>query len=151
METLRTVDPSKSEQELENAAFEDTMHGGKIPERPVGYGLGVRKSDVYGVHGVLRKKGYGKVRERTVVMESVKEEVSALSKKNEKLEKENEKLQAQVKENNFLLTTFIGQFSQFVGQVRTGTASTEALSLAQQVLGMAHQRVVQRDKGATKE
>ncbi|XP_056688608.1 uncharacterized protein [Spinacia oleracea] len=27
METLRTVDPSKSEQELENAAFEDTMHG----------------------------------------------------------------------------------------------------------------------------
>ncbi|KNA12597.1 hypothetical protein SOVF_124390 [Spinacia oleracea] len=81
IEMLRTVDPSKSEQEIENAAFEDTMHCGKIPERPVGYGLGVRKSDIYGVHGVIRKQGYGKVRERTVVMESVKEEVSAISKK----------------------------------------------------------------------
>ncbi|XP_056686544.1 uncharacterized protein [Spinacia oleracea] len=46
VESLKIVDPSKSQQELENEAFEDTMHGGKVPERPVGYGLGVRKSDV---------------------------------------------------------------------------------------------------------
>ncbi|KNA08591.1 hypothetical protein SOVF_161270, partial [Spinacia oleracea] len=135
---LKTVDPTKPEQELENAAFEDTMHGGQILVRPVRYGLGVRKSDVYGVHGVLRKQGYEKVRERTVVMESVKEDVSALSKKNETLEKENGKLQAQVKENSFLLTTLIGQFAQLVGH--TGTASTESLRLAQEVLSMSHNR-----------
>ncbi|KNA10525.1 hypothetical protein SOVF_143670, partial [Spinacia oleracea] len=142
IEMLKTIDPSKPEQELENAAFEDTMHGGNIHVRPLGYGLGVRKSDVYGVHGVLRKQGYGKVRERTVVMESVKEDVSALSKKNETLEKENGKLQAQVKENSFMLTTLIGQFAQLVGQVRTGTASTESLRLAQEVLSMSHNRVI---------
>ncbi|KNA07318.1 hypothetical protein SOVF_173020, partial [Spinacia oleracea] len=113
---------------------------GQISVRPVGYGLGVRKSDVYGVHGVLRKQGYGKVRERNVVMESVKEDVLALSKKNETLEKENGKLQAQVKENSFLLRTLIGQFAQLVGQVRTGTASTESLRLAQEVLSMSHNR-----------
>ncbi|XP_056696864.1 uncharacterized protein [Spinacia oleracea] len=114
IEMLKTIDPTKPEQELGNAAFEDTMHGGQIPVRPVGYGLGVQKSDVYGVHGVLRKQGYGKVRERTVVMESVKEDVSALSKKNVTLEKENGKLQAQV--------------NQLVGQVRTGTTSINRIS-----------------------
>ncbi|KNA08412.1 hypothetical protein SOVF_162860, partial [Spinacia oleracea] len=140
VESLKNVDPSKSQQELENEAFEDTMRGGKVPECLVDHGLGVRKSDVYGVHGVVRKNGYGKVRHRTVVMENVKEEVSAINKKNKTLEKENGKLQDQVKENNWLLKTLIGQFAQRVGQVRTGTASTKALDCAQQVLGMAHKR-----------
>ncbi|KNA18063.1 hypothetical protein SOVF_074320 [Spinacia oleracea] len=44
------------------------------------------------------------------------------------------------------LTILINIFVQLVGQVRTGSASKEALDCAQQVLGMAHKRIVQRDK-----
>ncbi|KNA21962.1 hypothetical protein SOVF_038530 [Spinacia oleracea] len=107
VESLKNADPSKSQQEIGNEAFEDTMHGG-----------------------------------RTVVMENVKEEVSAINKKNETLEKENGKLQEQVEENNWLLKTLFGQFAQLAGQVRTGTASTTTLECAQQVLGMTHKRVI---------
>uniref|UniRef100_A0A803NCL7 Uncharacterized protein n=1 Tax=Chenopodium quinoa TaxID=63459 RepID=A0A803NCL7_CHEQI len=57
VEELRILYPSKSQQELEDEAFEQTMHGGEIPDRSTGYGLGVRKNDIYGVHALLRKDG----------------------------------------------------------------------------------------------
>ncbi|XP_021747852.1 uncharacterized protein LOC110713707 [Chenopodium quinoa] len=81
VEELRMVHPKLSEQELEHEAFQQTMYGNEIPDHPVGYELGVKKGDIYGVRGVLRKEGYGKVQKRTIVMDSVKEEVNALHKK----------------------------------------------------------------------
>uniref|UniRef100_A0A803LY54 Uncharacterized protein n=1 Tax=Chenopodium quinoa TaxID=63459 RepID=A0A803LY54_CHEQI len=141
VEQLRLINPSKSQQELEDEAFELTMHGGEIPDRPTGYGLGVRKSDIYGVHALLRKDGSRRIKQRTVVMDSnVKEEMSALHKKNEVLEKENEKLKDQVQENNILLKTLIGQFSQIVGGVNDGKGSTELLNCAKSVLGVTNQQ-----------
>ncbi|XP_021755723.1 uncharacterized protein LOC110720933 isoform X2 [Chenopodium quinoa] len=143
VEQLRLINPSKSQQELEDEAFELTMHGGEIPDRPTGYGLGVRKSDIYGVHALLRKDGSRRIKQRTVVMDSnVKEEMSALHKKNEVLEKENEKLKDQVQENNILLKTLIGQFSQIVGGVNDGKGSTELLNCAKSVLGVTNQQVM---------
>ncbi|KAL2922066.1 Translation initiation factor IF-2 [Bienertia sinuspersici] len=87
------------------------MYQDEIPNRPVGYGLGVKKGNIYGVRGVLRKEGYGKI-QRNIVMQSFKEEVATLHIKNNKLEKEKEKLKDQVHENKFLFKTLIGQFSQ---------------------------------------
>ncbi|KAL2905222.1 Vacuolar fusion protein MON1 [Bienertia sinuspersici] len=69
--------PTKSQLELENEAFEEIMYQDEIPDCPVGYGLGVKKGDIYGVRGVLRKEGYEKI-QRNIVMDSFKEEMAAL-------------------------------------------------------------------------
>uniref|UniRef100_A0A803LJ03 Transposase n=1 Tax=Chenopodium quinoa TaxID=63459 RepID=A0A803LJ03_CHEQI len=39
VEELRMIHPKMSEQELEDEAFQQTMYGNEIPDRPVGYGL----------------------------------------------------------------------------------------------------------------
>ncbi|KMS97026.1 hypothetical protein BVRB_7g179420 [Beta vulgaris subsp. vulgaris] len=49
--SLKQAFPSKFDLEHEDEAIEHTMYGGEIPECPVGYGLAVRKGDIYGVHG----------------------------------------------------------------------------------------------------
>uniref|UniRef100_A0A803MU87 Uncharacterized protein n=1 Tax=Chenopodium quinoa TaxID=63459 RepID=A0A803MU87_CHEQI len=143
VEELRLTNPSKSQRELEDEAFELTMHGGEILDRPTGYGLGVRKSNIYGVHALLKKEGPRKNYQRTVVMDNnVKEEMSVLHKKNEVLEKENEKLKDQVQENNTLLKTLNGQFSHIVGGVHDGKSSIELLTCAKSVLGVTNEQVI---------
>ncbi|XP_021725155.1 uncharacterized protein LOC110692465 [Chenopodium quinoa] len=143
VEELRLTNPSKSQRELEDEAFELTMHGGEILDRPTGYGLGVRKSNIYGVHALLKKEGPRKNYQRTVVMDNnVKEEMSVLHKKNEVLEKENEKLKDQVQENNTLLKTLNGQFSHIVGGVHDGKSSIELLTCAKSVLGVTNEQVM---------
>ncbi|XP_048496292.1 uncharacterized protein LOC125495575 [Beta vulgaris subsp. vulgaris] len=132
LESLKEACPSKSDLELDYEAFEHTMYGGEIPERHVGYGLGVRKGDIYGVKGVLNKQ---KVQKRTVVVEKDKEEFSVLK-------KENSLLKAQVQENNSLLKTLVGQISQLVSKVRKGEASSMHLfDCAQEVLEVANEKV----------
>ncbi|KAL2904435.1 Aspartate--tRNA(Asp/Asn) ligase, partial [Bienertia sinuspersici] len=142
VEQLRLKYPTKSQLELENEAFEEIMYQDEIPDRPVGYGLGVKKGDIYGVHGVLRKEGYGKI-QRNILLDSFKEEMAALHQKNDKLEKEKEKPKDQVQQNNFLFKTLIGQFSQVVSAVRQEKSSPELLNCTQELLGMAHQQVIQ--------
>ncbi|XP_021768997.1 uncharacterized protein LOC110733290 [Chenopodium quinoa] len=73
VEELRMMHPKMFEQELEDEAFQQTMYGNEIPDRPVGYGLGVKEGEIFGVRGVLRKEGYGKIQKRNIVMDSVKE------------------------------------------------------------------------------
>ncbi|KAL2905642.1 Excisionase, partial [Bienertia sinuspersici] len=90
-----------------NDFMDDVNAKDEILDRPVGYELGVKKSDIYGVQGVLRKEGYGKI-QRIIVIDSFKEEIVALHTKNDKLEKEKEKLKDQDHENNFLFKTLIG-------------------------------------------
>ncbi|KAL2899895.1 Valine--tRNA ligase, partial [Bienertia sinuspersici] len=128
VEQLRLKYLTKSQLELENEAFEKIMYQDEIPDRPVGYRLGVKKGDIYGVRGVLRKEGYGKI-QRNIVMDSFKEEMAALHKKNDKLEKEKEKLKDQVQENNFFV----------VSVVRLEKSSPELLNCTQELLEMAHQ------------
>ncbi|KAL2904735.1 Alpha-2-macroglobulin, partial [Bienertia sinuspersici] len=50
VEQLRLKYPTKSQLELENEAFEEIMYQDEIPDRPLGYRLGVKKGDIYGVH-----------------------------------------------------------------------------------------------------
>ncbi|KAL2904374.1 4-hydroxy-3-methylbut-2-en-1-yl diphosphate synthase [Bienertia sinuspersici] len=68
---LSTTDSSKSRKEVENEVFESLMYGGEPPKRPRGFGFGVGKSNRYGVHGLLRKEGYGKVQKRPLDNENV--------------------------------------------------------------------------------
>ncbi|KAL2943971.1 Capsid protein VP1 [Bienertia sinuspersici] len=89
VEQLRLKNPTMSELEPENEAFEKTMYHDEIPNHPLGYGLGVKKGDIYAVCGVLRKEGYGKVQRRNIVID--KEEMTALHKRNDVLEKDNAK------------------------------------------------------------
>ncbi|XP_021747639.1 uncharacterized protein LOC110713502 [Chenopodium quinoa] len=151
VEELRMVHPKMSEQELEDEAFQQTMYGNEIPDCSVGYRLGVKKGDIYGVRGVLRKEGYGKVQKRTIVMDSVKEEVNALHKKNDTLSQENEKLKDEVGHNNLLLKALVGQFSQIVGAVRQGNASPGLLNKASEFLGKAKHQIGKGNVGATRE
>ncbi|KAL2940984.1 Nuclear transcription factor Y subunit B-4 [Bienertia sinuspersici] len=60
---VRLKYPTKSQLELENEAFEEIMYQDEIPDRPVGYGPGVKKGDIYGVRGVLRKEVVSAVRQ----------------------------------------------------------------------------------------
>uniref|UniRef100_A0A803LVV2 PLAT domain-containing protein n=1 Tax=Chenopodium quinoa TaxID=63459 RepID=A0A803LVV2_CHEQI len=142
VEELRMMYPKMSEQELEDEAFQKTMYRDEIPDRPVGHGLGVKKGDIYRVRSVLRKEGYGKVHRRTIVMDSVKEEVTALHKKNDTLSQENEKLKDQVGHNNFLLKVLVGQFSHIVGAIRQGNTSPSLLNKTSEFLEMANYQVM---------
>ncbi|KAL2899695.1 ATP synthase subunit b [Bienertia sinuspersici] len=111
VEQLRLKYPTKSELELENEAFEETM-----------------------------KEGYGKVQRRNIVMDSVKQEMTALHKRNDVLEKDNAKMKDQVQETYYLLNTLVGQFSQVIDAVRQGKSSPELLNCTQELLGLTQQQ-----------
>uniref|UniRef100_A0A803N803 Uncharacterized protein n=1 Tax=Chenopodium quinoa TaxID=63459 RepID=A0A803N803_CHEQI len=55
VEELRMMHPKMFEQELEDEAFQQTMYGNEIPDRPVGYGLGVKEGEIFGVRGAVRQ------------------------------------------------------------------------------------------------
>ncbi|KAL2898062.1 Rho-GTPase-activating protein RGD2 [Bienertia sinuspersici] len=108
VETLKLFAPSTScKEDLEDEAFHDVMNGGKIPERPQGFGFGVKRSDVYGVRGL-----------------------SPCNKKKEDLEKRNEELSMKYDENNHLLKTVVTQFSEFLDVMRTGNALVQLINVA---------------------
>ncbi|KAL2930970.1 M-phase phosphoprotein 9, partial [Bienertia sinuspersici] len=112
VETLKLSAPSTScSEDHEDEAFHDVLNGGKIPERPQGFGFGVKRSDVYGVHGLVRKEEYGKGKMKFV---------------EEDLEKRNEELSMKYNENNNLLKTVVTQFSEFLEVMRNGNASADA-------------------------
>ncbi|KAL2944379.1 SPBc2 prophage-derived uncharacterized protein YopZ [Bienertia sinuspersici] len=56
VESLKLANSSCSSVDVEDEAFHDLMNGGDIPERPQGFGFGVKKSDVYGKNEVLEKE-----------------------------------------------------------------------------------------------
>ncbi|KAL2929633.1 Methionine--tRNA ligase [Bienertia sinuspersici] len=68
---LATTNGSKSQKEVENEVFESLLYGGQPPKRPRGFGFGVVKRNIYGVHGLPRKEGHGKVLKRALDNENV--------------------------------------------------------------------------------
>ncbi|KAL2923607.1 M-phase phosphoprotein 9 [Bienertia sinuspersici] len=123
VETLKLSAPSTScAKDLEDEAFHDVLNGGKIPERPQGFGFGVKRSDVYGARGLVRKEGYGKGKMKFV---------------EEDLEKRNEELSMKYNENNNLLKTVVTQFSEFLDVMRNGNALVQLIDAAQSTLAMA--------------
>ncbi|KAL2894246.1 putative vesicular glutamate transporter vglu-3 [Bienertia sinuspersici] len=138
--------PSTScKEDLEDEAFHDVMNGGKIPERPQGFGFGVKRSDVYGVRGLVRKEGYSKGKMKFVELD-LNSNSSPCNKKKEDLEKRNEELSMKYNENNNLLKTVVTQFSEFLGVMRNGNASVQLIDAAQSTLAMATQQKFTIDK-----
>ncbi|KAL2923771.1 SPBc2 prophage-derived uncharacterized protein YopZ [Bienertia sinuspersici] len=115
--------------DVEDEAFHDLMNGGDIPERPQGFGFGVKKSDVYGVRGLLRKEGSKKVKTRCV-------DFDVNVKKNEVLEKENRELSRKNDEYTKTLKAVVTQFSQILDVVRSGKASVQLIDAVQSPLHM---------------
>ncbi|KAL2943912.1 External alternative NAD(P)H-ubiquinone oxidoreductase B4 mitochondrial [Bienertia sinuspersici] len=141
VETLKLFAPSTScKEDLEDEAFHDVMNGGKIPERPQGFGFGVKRSDVYGVRGLVRKEGYSKGKMKFVELD-LNSNSSPCNKKKEDLEKRNEELSMKYNENNNLLKTVVTQFSEFLDVMRNGNASVQLIDAAQSTLAMATQQV----------
>ncbi|KAL2901804.1 L-arabinose isomerase [Bienertia sinuspersici] len=95
-----------------------------------GFGFGVKKSDVYGVRGLLRKEGSKKVKTRCV-------DFYVNVKKNEVLEKENRELSRKNYEYTKTLKAVVTQFSQILDVVRNGKASVQLIDAAQSSLHMA--------------
>ncbi|KAL2895124.1 DNA replication licensing factor mcm4, partial [Bienertia sinuspersici] len=142
VETMKLSAPSTScKEDLEDEAFHDVMNGGKIPERPQGFGFGVKRSDVYGVRGLVRKEGYSKGKMKFVELD-LNSNSSPCNKKKEDLEKRNEELSMKYNENNNLLKTVVTQFSEFLDVMRNGNASVQLIDAAQSTLAMATQQVL---------
>ncbi|KAL2937916.1 Cortactin-binding protein 2, partial [Bienertia sinuspersici] len=140
VETLKLSAPSTScKEDLEDKAFHDVMNGGKIPERPQGFGFGIKRSDVYGVRGLVRKEGYSKGKMKFVELD-LNSNSSPCNKKEEDLEKQNEELSMKYNENNNLLKTVVTQFSEFLDVMRNGNASVQLIDAAQSTLAMATQQ-----------
>ncbi|KAL2920770.1 hypothetical protein RDABS01_012261 [Bienertia sinuspersici] len=151
VETMKLSAPSTScKEDLENEAFHDVMNGGKIPERPQGFGFGVKRSDVYGVRGLVRKEGYSKGKMKFVELD-LNSNSSPCNKKKEDLEKRNEELSMKYNENNNLLKTVVTQFSEFLDVMRNGNASVQLIDAAQSTLAMATQQVDASDNDAPRD
>ncbi|KAL2933155.1 hypothetical protein RDABS01_016274 [Bienertia sinuspersici] len=134
VDLLKLNNSSSSSADVEDEAFHSLMNGGDIPERPQGFGFGVKKSDVYGVRGILRKQGSRKVKIRDL---DVNASVSNTNNTNEVLKKENRELSMKNDENTRTLKTVLTQFSQILDAVRKGKASVELIDAAQSALHMA--------------
>ncbi|KAL2905144.1 hypothetical protein RDABS01_003854 [Bienertia sinuspersici] len=103
-----------------------------------GFGFGVKKSDVYGVRGLLRKEGSKKVKTRCV-------DFDVNVKKNEVLEKENRELSLKNDEYTKTLKAVVTQFSQILDMVHNGKASVQLIDDAQSALHIA---IPEREVGA---
>ncbi|XP_074299010.1 uncharacterized protein LOC141630012 [Silene latifolia] len=58
VESELAINPTKPKVQIQNEAFSKLMYGEDIPKRPLGYGFCVKGSDVFGVHGILRKEAF---------------------------------------------------------------------------------------------
>jgi len=68
--------PSKTQAEIENEVFDELMYEEDNPKRPVGFGFNVDRSDVFGVNGVLRKRGCT-FHDNDIELKRVKEELAS--------------------------------------------------------------------------
>ncbi|KAL2934309.1 hypothetical protein RDABS01_017428 [Bienertia sinuspersici] len=101
-------------EDLEDEAFHDVMNGGKRPEQPQGFRFRVKRSDVYGVRGLL----------------DLNSSSYPCNKKKEDVDKQNEELSVKYNENNNLLKTVVTQFFEFLDVMRNGNDSVQLIDAA---------------------
>ncbi|XP_074296698.1 uncharacterized protein LOC141627173 isoform X2 [Silene latifolia] len=130
METVLHPSNSKSRVQLENEAFNKVMYGKDNPTRPTGYGFGVKQSDMFGVHSILRKEGFGCGASSSLALENMKKVVDDVT-------KENKELKTKCNESNGLLKKMTTQFAaQILDLFSTGKVMTEVIDMAKSVLNM---------------
>ncbi|KAK9689373.1 hypothetical protein RND81_09G055200 [Saponaria officinalis] len=144
VQTKIFTNPSKTKvirEQIENEAFNKLMYGGETPKRPVGYGYGVKQSDVFGVRNMLKKEDFncgGSKNLATQNMEKIvanlAEKYEGLMKTNEELMKQNEKLEATCNESNDLVKKMTTQFGHNLDVLSSGKAPSGFLDIAKSVL-----------------
>ncbi|KMT01892.1 hypothetical protein BVRB_9g209180 [Beta vulgaris subsp. vulgaris] len=129
VDLLKLCNPSTPRIDIENEAFQAVINGHEVPERPQGYGFGVKKRDIHGVRGILRKEGNGKLKRRHVKLENIVE-TSLLKKRNEEHEKQNKEINNKFDEHTKMMKTVATHFSLVLDAVRDGKASTQLIDAA---------------------
>ncbi|XP_074283755.1 uncharacterized protein LOC141608291 isoform X1 [Silene latifolia] len=81
---------TKPRVQIENEAFNKLMYEGEIPNRPVGYGFGVKQSDVFGVRSILRKEKFHNGENDGLKLQNMEKKVANLTELNEGLMKQNQ-------------------------------------------------------------
>ncbi|KAL2901018.1 Cell division protein FtsB, partial [Bienertia sinuspersici] len=118
---------SKSRVDIENEVFDDLMYNGEVPKRPLNYGFGVKQSDIFGVQGLLRKKGSSYVNHSAIEMENLKAEFSAVKKQNEDLRQKNQALESKFDDMAQSFKAIASHLAQVLKEVRNGNASAHLL------------------------
>ncbi|KAK9714547.1 hypothetical protein RND81_06G102200, partial [Saponaria officinalis] len=129
---------SKHRLQIEDEVFKKLMYGEEAPKRPLGYGYGVKQSDVSGVREILRKDGFGCGEDNTLAFEQLKKALVDVTNENKELVKKLEDLQTKYEEGNLLSQKMTTQFGQILDIFSTGKAPTEFLNVAKSVLNMAN-------------
>ncbi|KAK9666055.1 hypothetical protein RND81_14G156600 [Saponaria officinalis] len=135
---------TKSRVQIENEAFNKLMYGDDVPKRPLGYGYGVKQSDVYGVHGILRKErfyGDGDGDNNALALQRMEKVVADLKDENKGLVKDHEELKTKFDESNFLMKKMTSQFGQILDVLGTGKAPVGFLDIAKKVLHTSNSEV----------
>ncbi|KAL2922521.1 Uncharacterized protein RDABS01_014012, partial [Bienertia sinuspersici] len=118
---------SKSRVDIENDVFDDLMYNGEVPKRPLNYGFGVKQSDIFGVQGLLRKKGSSYVNHSAIEMENLKAQFSAVKKQNEDLRQKNQALESKFDDTAQSFKAIASHLAQVLKEVRNGNASAHLL------------------------
>ncbi|XP_074302648.1 uncharacterized protein LOC141634327 [Silene latifolia] len=102
------------------------MYEEDIPKRPLGYGFGVKGSDVFGVHGILRKETFKSGDSSSLELKHV-EKVQNMEEAVLSLTKDKEELQTKLNETNSILYKILEGMS-------SGMPSPEIAQLAKSSL-----------------
>ncbi|KAK9756451.1 hypothetical protein RND81_01G098600 [Saponaria officinalis] len=116
IETEVATNPTKPKVQIKNEAFGKLMYGKEIPKRPLGYGFGVKGSDVFGVHGILRKEVVNSGDSNSLALQNMAK-VQNMEKIVESLTKDNEKLHSKFNETNLLLSKILEGMSSGIPPV----------------------------------
>ncbi|KAH9613421.1 hypothetical protein KSS87_000691 [Heliosperma pusillum] len=114
---------TKSRVQIENEAFNKLMYAGDIPKRLVGYGFGVKQSDIFGVRSILRKEKFQKDKNDSLALQNMEKKMANLTETNEGLLKQNQDILKIYNKNNDLLKNVLDVLS-------TGKTPTHVLNLA---------------------
>ncbi|KAH9605850.1 hypothetical protein KSS87_009442 [Heliosperma pusillum] len=126
---------TKSRVQIENEAFNKLMYAGDIPNCSVGYGFGVKQSDVFGVRSILRKHKFHTGENDRLALQNMEKKVANLTETNEGLVKQNQDIMRMYSKNNDLMKNILDVLS-------TRTSSTEVLNLAKSVLHATNMKVL---------
>lgn len=129
-----------SQKEIDEEAFQVVLNGDEVPQKPRGYGFGVKKSDVHGVQGLLIKEGCRKVKELSVILDTIVE-MTDLKRRNKKLEKQNKQLVNQLSENNMMIKNVFEKISLMLNAMQSGNTMTEFIDAVKSSLHMLNPEV----------
>ncbi|KAK9671294.1 hypothetical protein RND81_12G019700 [Saponaria officinalis] len=151
VQTKIFTNPSKTKvirEQIENEAFNKLMYGEETPKRPVGYGYGVKQSDVFGVRSMLKKEDFNCGGSKNLATQNMEKIVANLAEKNEglmktneELMKQNEKLEAICNESNDLVKKLTTQFGHILDVLSSGKAPSGFLDIAKSVLDTTNSQV----------